>query len=494
MVISSLILIFQTVLTGFIFVWTLLRNTTFDQGGVFKLAIGAGLGVGLSSCWWFFALSIFHLGILPAALAQTFLVGTMAASAFRQPTVSLKSPTSSPTSFATSSATSSTNSPQTKLALRLFRLALVVAVIGNLVVFAHQCIVRPHGDYDAIMDWNLKSKFLTECNFDLKHSLPGDLFWSHPEYPLLLPLAISTAWKLGHNENLLIPHLVAALFTFGTAALLWSTMNILKGRLQADLAALIALTSPFFVLMGTMFIADTPVGFYFTGTTACLFLSQKYPGHRVPLLIMAGLCAGLSAWTKREGTLFIAVVVAMKIILELKSRKRFLNELFYFIVGTLPAVLCLIVQKVVWPATSEWSSIYFSFAKYLNFALYPQVIFLYMLQFFAFGGWQITPVPILFLYFGAYKAERKDRLPRISLMLAMVFLTLNLAYMAVFMQHNLSAAFQIAVDAHRLQMQLWPSILLLVLANCKRPDEILNLRPIDAAIQKEKVSTGSQNP
>ena len=98
-------------------------------------------------------------------------------------------------------------------------------------------------------------------------------------------------------------------FTFATVGVLYSSVSILRSRTQGALAALLLLGTNFFILHGTSQFADVPLGFFFLATLALLALPEVWPDDRPRLLLLAGVTAGLSAWTKNEGFLFIVAIL-----------------------------------------------------------------------------------------------------------------------------------------------------------------------------------------
>jgi hypothetical protein len=120
-----------------------------------------------------------------------------------------------------------------------------------------------------------------------------------------------------------------------------------------------------------------------------------------------------------------------------------------------------------------------------NISVLITVVKLFMLQLVMFGQWQISPVLLLIIYWIAYKKAFSQAITRESIKLILTMLLMNAAYIIVFFLCQGSAAFQISVDLHRLEMQLWPSLLFLMFLNCKTPEEILSLKTGSASLETE---------
>ena len=56
------------------------------------------------------------------------------------------------------------------------------------------------------------------------------LAWSVQDYPLLVPGAIANFWMAAGSDSTLIPALVAAVFLFGSAGVLFGIFDLLRNR------------------------------------------------------------------------------------------------------------------------------------------------------------------------------------------------------------------------------------------------------------------------
>ena len=59
--------------------------------------------------------------------------------------------------------------------------------------------------------------------------------------------------------------------------------------------------------MGTSQFADIPLALFILTTLILLFFQAGSPDHRPGAVILAGIAAGLCAWTKNEGLLFFVI-------------------------------------------------------------------------------------------------------------------------------------------------------------------------------------------
>jgi len=88
-----------------------------------------------------------------------------------------------------------------------------VAAVGciGLIVLAAAAIwlhmrLMPHGETDAIAIWNLRARSLLRGGREWAAVLSPAIGWSHPDYPLLLPLTVARLWSYAGSETTAVPH------------------------------------------------------------------------------------------------------------------------------------------------------------------------------------------------------------------------------------------------------------------------------------------------
>src|SRR5262249_16898575 len=149
-------------------------------------------------------------------------------------------------------------------------------------------------------------------------------------------------------DTVIIPILVALMFTFATVGLIVSSLSILRSKSQGFLAGLILLATPFFISHGASQYADVPLGFFYLSTIALFVLEESLSVDNYKLLILAGIMAGFAAWTKNEGLLFVVAIVIshFSIVVRLKGWKTYREQVFSFLVGLLPVLIVVAYFKV----------------------------------------------------------------------------------------------------------------------------------------------------
>jgi hypothetical protein len=179
----------------------------------------------------------------------------------------------------------------------------------------------PNGSFDAYAFWNLKARFIFRDPANWQAAFSPMLSWEfHPDYPILLPMNTAMAWFQIGRETPYVPAVQAGLFTLAGAGILWSALQALRGWGQAALAGLALLSVPFYVLVGVWQLADVPLAALILATCILLSLHFLMPDGKCGLLTLAGLTAGLAAWTKNEGILFLLITSLLLLVFNLRLR------------------------------------------------------------------------------------------------------------------------------------------------------------------------------
>lgn len=182
-----------------------------------------------------------------------------------------------------------------------------------LAVVAHSLALPVNGE-DAWSIWTFKARI-----FYLSRSIPAGYFhdasklFSHPDYPLLVPLAETWLYGwLGRVDEwavlLLFPPFFVALLAIVAGAL---------SRAYDRAAGLIGTTllacAPLVITWGSMGDADMPLTLAATASAAMLWRWLRGEGGW-RALALSGVLAGVAVWTKKEGLILFgisAIIVAV---------------------------------------------------------------------------------------------------------------------------------------------------------------------------------------
>jgi len=464
-----LLSLFISLLTGFIAIHILCpERRPMKPLIILKGCLAVGLGFGISSClfslWLFFYSSSGKVFIL---VDMIFLIGLTAilfasSSVRKYPMHSEFDPHID------------ANSKMSRFLSMFFYSAFVLAV-GAFILLS---LDRPHGGWDAWAIWNMRARFIFRGGDRLDEVFSHFLAFSHPDYPLLLPLSVSRLWKYMSHETVVMPALLSMLFTFVTVGLLSCSLSLIRSKGQGLLAGLVLLGTSFFIKHGAAQYADVPLGFFFLATLVLFCLHERSLSHNNNLVSLAGITAGLSAWTKNEGILFIVSILAVRliVIISQKGWRAYLSELRSFLIGLLPVVAIIIYFKIYIAPPNDLVSaqgLIVTSEKLLDLSRYKQVFAAYGKEAIRLGG-RIVNVPFLILYLFILRVTIDSR-DKIGIANAFIVLCLMLlGYFFVYITSPLDLNMHLSTSLNRLFLQLWPSLLFVYFMVVTSPEQMLS--------------------
>jgi hypothetical protein len=135
---------------------------------------------------------------------------------------------------------------------RFLMASFVVVLAGALYAATMRLRAYPNGDgWDSVAIWNLHARFLFLGGDHWRDGFTTLLSWSRPDYPLLVPASIAHFWTILGADAPIVPAVIALVFTFATAGLLFSSLLILRGRAVAMLSSVALLATPAFISEGS---------------------------------------------------------------------------------------------------------------------------------------------------------------------------------------------------------------------------------------------------
>jgi 4-amino-4-deoxy-L-arabinose transferase-like glycosyltransferase len=259
---------------------------------------------------------------------------------------------------------------------------------------------------------------------------------------------------------------VAFLFTFGTVGLLSTAVAALKGRTAGLLAGIVLVSTPYFIQQGATECADVPMSFFLLATLALLALQDRWPKAR-GVSALAGLSAGLAAWTKNEGLLLVAVVVLVRAAPWLGWRERgaALRQAGWFAAGLAPVLAVVMffrhsfgTPNAIFSGRSALSML----ALFTDWHRWMVLLKELFKESLGFGDLGIPlGVPVALAIYLACAGLDGDR-NRTSVWTTFATLTLMLAgYCVVCVIAPYEIHWQVMTALRRLLLQLWPAALFL---------------------------------
>jgi len=356
---------------------------------------------------------------------------------------------------------------------RLLSISFLIIMLCFILSFLLRSVVNPHGWEDAWAMWNLKARFIFRGGDNWRNTFSNLLSWTSRDYPLLVPLSIVRIWSYLKNDSTIAQILVAALFTFSTVALLISSLSVIRSRSTGLLAGLVLMGSRYFLKTGAYQIADIPLGFYVLSTIVLLSLKERFDSN-YRFLIVAGAMAGLAAWTKNEGLLFLLVVyiVRMMVVSSNRGIKAYLKELAMFSIGVFPILAVLLLFKFTIPSTNELytgQSIDRILGRLTDFSRYLVIGKSFIVFFYdkLAKEWLII-LPIYFLLLGKTKQNVNAESIKTTFL---IVLSMMAGYFFIYLITPLNLQWHIDTSIWRLFLHLWPTIIFSFFLVVSTPEE-----------------------
>jgi hypothetical protein len=332
--------------------------------------------------------------------------------------------------------------------------AFAVAAGAAVLAFVHDTLRGSDGGYDAFMIWNLRARFLARAGAGFRAAFSPQMeLWAHQDYPWLVPGLVAQGFLLSGREPRAVPALFAGTFAALAVALPALSLGWARGSRWGLLGAIALLTTPCFVIFAAHQESDVPLA-AFLAATAALLLFAAERGNPPRLLLLAGLAAGLGAWTKNEGSLYAACFA-----MALLARSRELRAVGWFGAGFLPAAALVVGFKLGFaPPTDLWK---FSTAgSILSHAGDPlrwgRLLLLTLRRIFFFQDhalWVAAEIALLI----AWVRKLPGSVPGTALFLACA----AFAPLYVLQPHPLEWLYRYSVE--RIFIQLWPAAILATL-------------------------------
>ncbi len=333
------------------------------------------------------------------------------------------------------------------------------------------------GGWDAVAIWNLRARFLFLGGQHWRDGFSKLIPWSHPDYPLLLPAGIAHFWTYVWKDSERVPAIVGIVFAFSTIALLFAGVHLRRGRVQAQLAALVLMGTPFFLKQAVSEYADIPLAFFFLATFSLLALRDRVAWSESAGLALAGFTAGLAAWTKNEGLLFLCVFLLVFGSVAWRAHRRVaVRQMAWIVLGAAPAIVVLACFKVAIATPGDLFSAQGLWLKLVDPARYWLIFRWYLKEFFLFGEWAVIPVTIILVIYA--KVVGTTASPKDTSVAASTLALTLMGYAAIYVITPYDLHWHLRFSLNRLFLQVWPSALFIFFSVVRTPEEALTTRTV----------------
>jgi hypothetical protein len=381
MILQSFAAFGLAVLAGFGLIHLVWKNDTFWALAL-KIFLGIGAGLGMTSCLYFLRLLLFPGQGGYLLIQAGFLGAILIALGLRRrfsfvhalPRLSI-SPLQGFLGFAAG--------------------VVLLASIYYAITFAR---LTPHGEYDAQAIWNLRARSIYRLGDAWENAFSPLLNRNfHMDYPILLPLSVVGGWNTLGGEVLRVPAVIGMLFLFGMAGVIFSTVALLRSGSQAALALITLLATPSLLFFSKFQAADIPLTYFFLAVTSLLILAGRQ-ADRGPLFL-AGLMAGLAAWTKNEGLPFLLVIAVCTVLMF--DARRLRTTLPALLAGLAFPGLTIVLFKGLISANNDLfagNGFLAIVSKFFEPARYTQIASHLLPELLRLGGWPLSIVLVLVVY------------------------------------------------------------------------------------------------
>jgi hypothetical protein len=446
---------------GFFFISLLWPNESeFLSEIPIRFCLGLGVGSGLTSCLLFLWLVFYGQadrkyllleGVVTAALAVSYILKRR------------RSPRSVSTSV---------NHSNGKYQWLLVAV-LVLAVCAGIYAAIHAIIQQPHGNgWDAWAIYGVRARAIFRGGAGWRDTFSTLIPWSHPDYPLLLPLSTVRIWLYAGGEVKAVQSILTVTYALATVGVVTFGLKRLRGFEQGLIAGILVLSLSTLLTYAGSAYADVPVTFFFTATLVLFALHHATTDANY--LVLAGVTAGLAAWTKNEGLLFVAACAAAHLLVVLRTQgvKAYVRQLRFFAYGLVPLLAIGLYFKTQLAPPSELvtaMSNQSTAAKLLDFRRYIFIArsFYWELIYYTGRGINLTYLLPLYLLCVGVTLKHKLTILQVGLTLLLMFA----GYFWVYLTTPYDVAFHIKFSIDRLMMQQWPSFVFLFFLIAMSPNE-----------------------
>ena len=344
-------------------------------------------------------------------------------------------------------------------------LMLALSLANFLEDWALAFFTSPDGGWDAWSIWNLHARFLTLSEAWRAGFTSTIVWWSHPDYPLLLPAFIANVWAYIGNPTQLVPALVDLCFLLCMLGLLVSAVNQARGWQSAVFAGLFLLP----VLHSSVDYqqyADMPLAFFILAANLFLWRADETRKNQKSLLVLAGFMTGAAVWAKNEGWMLVAAVGLVEILKALVEKPRFgerLKRWLWLAAGFAPlAVTTLVFKMLIAPPNDMVSGFQWNAAlSYLtDFSRYAQIWQSFQAEFFS-GQILTGGLPIVLLVFVLVVGWNDDRQRNLRVLwIGVRMLIIAILYFFIFVVDSYPLTWHLSTAMTRLVAHLFPSLIL----------------------------------
>jgi len=342
-----------------------------------------------------------------------------------------------------------------------FHKLLIGIIIAVFLFVLLQALIIPLAAWDSWAIYGFKAKaFYIEKTVTIDFLNDTTKSYSHPDYPLLVPLIETWIYIClgGWNDQL-----VKILFPLYFISLIIIFYNNLKYYIDKKYSLLFTsffITIPQFISLGSNGYADLPLIFYYF--TSFVFLLKAYNNLDKRMLFISAMFAGFAAWTKNEGlvlSIFNVIILAAMIIIQRKiNRRNIIVLLEYSLVILLIIIPWICLKKSLGIANDVVNGGNFNLASILNnLKKLPIILSWFGKEIIVFKSWNLLWVFSLAII--TFNFKRIFIRPILFIFLSLFFYLGIWVFIYIISPYDIN--WHLATSLNRLLLQITPSVLFL---------------------------------
>jgi len=334
----------------------------------------------------------------------------------------------------------------------------------------------PWGQWDAFAIWNLRAKFLVSGGEMWTRAASPLLEATHWDYPLLLSLFVGRTWMIdGDIQSPAAGFGVAILFFWAVVALLVSGLSLTRGVAAGLLAALIVIATTSFLEHGTWQYADIPLAFFCLATLVLVSLGTSASSGRYSVLALAGAAAGMAAWTKNEGLVFLVAALTCHTVITWRhaGQQEALRRFRWWIAGAAPGLVLLgwfHLGLATGGDTLPSQTLSQALSKLADPGRYAQILGSALSDGIGLGVGIMHPLLLLLVLALLLQFHIEDRDRSVLWFGAATLALMVAAYFTVFLITTDDLQWRLATAMDRLYTQVWPAFLFLAFLMLRPPE------------------------
>jgi hypothetical protein len=252
---------------------------------------------------------------------------------------------------------------------------------------------------------------------------------------------------------------------------------------------MVLMGTPYFLLLSTFQTADVPLSYIVLSSIVLwmLYAVRQEAG----LLVLAGLAAGLSAWTKNEGILFVLASLVGCAVYGVVRHQAW-KTLSRFALGLLAPAIVIVYYKVTLAPSNDLfmgANAGELLGKIASLPRYETILAELGKSLLTIGNWPYSILAVLAL-FAVIVGPRRNRAQGRAALTCAIILTVQLAgYLFIYVITPLPLEFHLQYSLDRLLFQLFPASLFLAFWAISTPEELLPYRIKLAARPSEQYAS-----